>query len=102
MPPYLKNPQFAKAPDKIADRRAAFDELNELVTEGGGWLTSTPGHAEIFLECLPASGLPNVLADRGHDLRKEPDGQRILVSAAIVRTKRFSFDIDRPSLARPR
>jgi hypothetical protein len=54
MPPYLKNPQFAKAPDKIADRRAAFDELNELVTEGGGWLTSTPGHAEIFLECLPA------------------------------------------------
>jgi hypothetical protein len=91
MSPYLKNPTFREAQDKIADRRAAFDELNALVTEGGGWLTSTPGHADVFLECLPDSTLPNALADRGHDLRKEPNGQRILVSAAIVRTRRFSF-----------
>jgi hypothetical protein len=36
-------------------------------------------------------GLPNLLADLGHNLSPEPDGDRILLEGRIVRTRRFSF-----------
>jgi hypothetical protein len=92
---YLKDAEIRKPPaDVIKRRRERFDVLNELVTEAGGWILSTPGNREVVVECLPDSGLPNLLADRGHGLTPEPDGERILpVTAGIARTKRFSFNM---------
>jgi hypothetical protein len=91
---YLKDAEIRKPPaDIVKRRRERFDELNESVTEAGGWLVSTPGNREVIVECLPDSGLPNLLADRGHDLKPEQDGERIMpITGGIVRTKRFSFE----------
>lgn len=48
----------------------------------------TPGAKEIVIECLPESGLPNLLADRGYDLKPEPDGERILPHAVSQKMTR--------------
>jgi hypothetical protein len=37
-----------------------------------------PGAAVVTLECLPKSGLPNALADRGYDLTPQADSEHIL------------------------
>jgi hypothetical protein len=91
---YLKDMSTKPAaPDVIKRRREQFAGLNEIVTKSGGWLVSTPGNREVVVECLPQSDLPNLLADRGHDLKPEPDGERIMpTTGAIVRTRRFSFN----------
>jgi hypothetical protein len=86
---YLKNADnFKAAPDVVKRRRAQFEALNEIVTEGGGWLTSTPGNREVVVECLPGSRLPDLLADRGYDLKPEQDGERILPVAVSQKMTR--------------
>ena len=97
MAPYLKDAEIRKPPaDVVKRRRARFDELNALVTNNGGWLTSTPGHREVVVECLPDSGLPNLLADRGYDLMPEQDGEHILpITGTIAKTRRYSFALPR-------
>jgi hypothetical protein len=38
----------------------------------------------VTLECLPDGCPPNALADMGYDLRREPDGERILPHAVAT------------------
>jgi hypothetical protein len=87
--PYLKDAEIRKPPpDVLKRRRALFDQLNALVIEGGGWITSTPGNRDVVVECLPGSRLPNVLADLGHNLAPEPGGERILPVAVSQKMTR--------------
>jgi hypothetical protein len=97
---------------QVKDRKARFVELNDLVTRGGGWLTSVPGAPEVSLEVLPSSTLPSELTTLGYELEAEPDGQRLLPAAiteavlmqgstvplmvthaGIVRVERYSFPL---------
>jgi hypothetical protein len=76
---YLKDPSTRKPPpDVVAERRERFERLSAFVTRHDAWIILTPGAKEIIIECLPGSGLLNLLADRGYDLKPEQDGERIL------------------------
>lgn len=59
--------------------------MNKQVAEWGGWVISLPGADDVTIECLPESNLPNALADLGHNLIAESDGERILPSAVTER-----------------
>jgi hypothetical protein len=89
--PYLKDPQFKPAPDVLTERRERFAGLNDFVTAHGGWIISVPGDREVVVETLPGSNLPNVLADMGHNLKPEPDGERILATAI---NEKFAYRTD--------
>jgi hypothetical protein len=65
-------------------RKERFAEINRWISANGGWLISVAGDPTVTLECLPDSCLPNALADRGYDLRQEPDGERILPHAVAT------------------
>lgn len=62
-----------------------FDKLNAFVNSRNGWITSIPGAAEVSIECLPGSELPDELRERGYELEESGEGQRIL-PAGIVET----------------
>ncbi|MES5485952.1 hypothetical protein QMZ05_24630 [Bradyrhizobium sp. INPA03-11B] len=66
---------------RTLDRTEQFAALNEFVMARAGWITSIPGDAEIRIECLPDSELPDDLRRLGHHLREEGEGQRILAHA---------------------
>jgi hypothetical protein len=55
---------FRKEPprDKLVERNARFAALNRYVSERQGWLTSIPGDADVVLETLPDSTLPDEVA----------------------------------------
>ena len=100
----------------VSDRKELFEELNEFVSARNGWLTSVPGAAEVTMQCLVNSTLPDVLRARGYDLVEDgttasascrtrsprchhrgqhgPDQGR--AHAGIVTVKRFSFDLPSP------
>lgn len=70
---------------KVADRMEQFAALNEYVTSRNGWIISLPGHAEVMIECLPGSALPEDLRGLGYQLRAIHDGERILAGPIVER-----------------
>jgi hypothetical protein len=66
-------------PNPVADAaKEKFAALNEFVHAWGGWVTSVPGAAEVTVECLPDSALPDDLRGLGYDVREVGGGERIL------------------------
>lgn len=51
-------------------------------------MISLLGADNVTIECLPESNLPNALANMGHDLKPEPDGERILPVAVSQKMTR--------------
>jgi hypothetical protein len=76
---------------EIETRKERFASLNAYVTKRNGWLTSIPGAADVTMECLPGSMLPDELRRLGYDLREIEGGERILHSAII---ERFTLTAD--------
>jgi hypothetical protein len=70
----------------VDKRKERFAALAEFVQgRGGGWLTSVPGAAEVTMECLPGSGLPDDLRALGYDIIGVGDGERILAYQMVER-----------------
>ncbi len=71
----------------IVTRKAKFEAILRLVSDLCGWVTSVPGAAEIRIETLPDSPIPDELRELGFKVeRDEPStGERIL-PAAIIET----------------
>jgi len=54
-----------KPGEKVAALKDKFAFLNEYVRARGGWVTSLPGAAEVTIETLTGSTLPNELRSGG-------------------------------------
>jgi hypothetical protein len=72
--------------EKINDRKAAFDRLNQFGMARAGWVISIPGDAIVTIETLPSSDIPNVLRDNGYDLREVEGDHKRIIPAATVET----------------
>lgn len=70
-------------PPELPDLKAKFAGLNAFVTARHGWLTSVPGAAEVTMECLPGSTLPDDLRWLGYKLTEIGETERILATAII-------------------
>jgi hypothetical protein len=70
---------------EIDERKSRFEGLNEFVQSRGGWTTSVPGAAEVTVECLPDSALPDDLRGLGYDVIAAGDGERILPHRIVER-----------------
>ncbi len=67
----------------VTSRHERFDKLNRYVREYGGWLVSVPGAADVEMQCLPHSDLPELLGDAGYALKLEGETERILPGQVI-------------------
>src|SRR4051812_149506 len=47
----------------VADLKDRFDEINQLISERQGWVTSVRGDPEVRFECLPGAMLPDELRE---------------------------------------
>lgn len=100
-----------KALQPVKERKERFRDMVAFVADRG-WVVSTPGAAEVTIECLPTSTLPDELAAAGHRIEEIEAGERILPTAiteavitegstvpimvrhaGIVRVRRYSFPI---------
>lgn len=90
--------RFANAPpNPEADAaKEKFEEINAFVTASGmAWLTSIPGGAEVTMECLPDSRVPDDLRALGHDVREIGEGERILAHRIVERfTRRADGELE--------
>jgi hypothetical protein len=79
--------QFINAPPnvEIDERKNRFEGLNEFIQARGAWVTSLPGAAEVTLECLPDSRVPDELRKLGYDVREIGVGERILPHQIVER-----------------
>lgn len=78
--------------DKAIDaRKELFDELAKFIARRNGWITSIPGAADVWFECLPHSSLPDELRELGKNVVEEGEGERILPQAI---EQRFIYDRD--------
>ena len=73
---------------EVETKLARFEAMNKWVTARGGWVTSIPGAAEITVECLPDSPLPQELRAAGYEVEASGEGQRILAGAIVERFTR--------------
>jgi hypothetical protein len=85
--------------EKVKSRLEVFEYVNAFVNARHGWITSLPGAADITIECLPGSTLPDELRSGGakvkigegrnersmilppYVLKEAGEGQRILAAA---------------------
>lgn len=71
-------------PNPVADAaKEKFAALAEFVQARDAWLTSVPGAAEVTMDCLPDSGVPDDLRALGYDVREVGDGERILAHRIV-------------------
>ena len=92
---------------ELADRKSEFDDICRYVDARQSWVTSVRGEAEVRFETLAAD---SPLADElragaafkadGRTVRLPPYkimedgfGERITGSGAIVKTRRYSFEL---------
>ena len=68
---------------EIETRKTKFAKLNAFVTARGGWVTSVPGAAEVLVEVLPGSTLPDELRGAGYAIVPAGEGERILPAAIV-------------------
>jgi hypothetical protein len=70
---------------EIEDRKTRFAKISAYVRANGGFVTSIPGSAEVVIEVLPDSPIPDYLISRGYDVRPAdpPETMRILASAIV-------------------
>jgi hypothetical protein len=81
--------------DDAAAAKAKFEALNKWVTERGGWLVSVPGAAEVTVECLPDSNLPNDLRALAYNIVAAGSGERILPHRIVERfVRRADGDLE--------
>jgi hypothetical protein len=93
----------------LADRKAEFDDICRYVTARDSWVVSVRGEREIRVECLPDSplaaelrvGAAFKLGDKmvrlpPYDVTADGEGERV-TGAGIVRVRRYSFELPRPS-----
>ncbi|SRR5579871_1212832 len=71
--------------EMIEKRKRLFDGLNKFVMDGGGWITSIQGAAEVTMETLQGSTLPDELHELGYDLTELAPGQRIIAGTIVER-----------------
>jgi hypothetical protein len=70
---------------EIEDRMERFDKLNAFVRSRNGWIISIAGKAEVTIECLPGSLLPDELRDAGYQLTEIDGGERIIAGSIVER-----------------
>ncbi|MCK1632660.1 hypothetical protein [Bradyrhizobium sp. 162] len=69
----------------VADLKDRFDEINQLISERQGWVTSVRGAPELRFECLPGSPLPDELREAGYEVSETDEGERILPAGLVER-----------------
>jgi hypothetical protein len=81
---------------EIVSCKELFDKINRYVTAHGGWITSIPGAAEVSMETLPDSTLPDELRTLGYDVTEIGEGQRILphtITQRLTLTSSGAFEL---------
>jgi hypothetical protein len=68
---------------EIEGRMEQFDKLNAFVRSRNGWIISIAGRAEVMIEVLPGSTLPDELRDAGYDLTEIDGGERIIAGSIV-------------------
>jgi hypothetical protein len=81
---------------QLKDRKERFAALNEFVrSRSGAWIVSVAGVAEVTLETLPDSAVPEDLRALGYDVREIGHGERILMHGIIERfTRRADGELE--------
>jgi hypothetical protein len=71
--------------DPVAERKARFDQINQFIMAGGGWVTGIPGGPVVDFEVLEKSAIPLALTQHGYDVRPAdpPEGQRLLAAPIV-------------------
>jgi hypothetical protein len=71
---------------EIEDRKIRFDKLNAFVrSRNNGWIISVQGKAEVTVECLENSTLPDELRGAGYTLTEIEGGERIIPGSIVER-----------------
>jgi hypothetical protein len=97
---YLKDPQYRRGDperDRLEERKARFSGLVDFCNAHHGFVVSIPGAKEVTVECLPGSGLPDVLRKMGYAVRQAdpPTGTRILAHGIEERlTRNLAGDLE--------
>jgi hypothetical protein len=81
---------------EIASRKELFTSLNKFIMAHGGWTTSMPGAAEVTMETLPDSTLPDEMRGLGYDITEIGEGQGLLAAPIEERLTLTSCGVFEP------
>jgi hypothetical protein len=65
-------------PKDLKETKRLWSAMRDLVSDEGGWVTSTPNHADITLEAPVGSDLPVTLQGLGYVLTSLGTSERLL------------------------